>query len=558
MKHSLFAATAALALSAFAPATFANEAHPLAGDDPRFDYTMWLSPNLSVEESTTDPSLGYLERVRRMEEATVFIQNSSATTEQGSMGSGVIIDNKNCWAITNQHVTDGADFLSVTFVNGWLEDGTPLVENVSATIVGHPGDSEQNFDFTLLQMDHCEGAAWAPIIKDHTNVKVGETAIAMGNPMGQTWSVTTGTVSHTARTGRLSVWPMIQTDASVNPGNSGGPLFEQNGYVIGINTSILSRQKENNGIAFAGRSDLMRLFLNNVYAYGQMQVNQIGVQIGGISKAEAAIMDIPGGVVVSSVMEGTPADEAGIQKGDIITHVNGTLVTSVNRIIMKVWSADPEVGAHAQILRENADGVYEVLEMTIPVRNVWESDYTAPESESYEGLMGWTLEEDTERGGVTVTDVTAMGPSHRHDMEPQESSRNLPPTQREINGRKRAVNVSIRASGRMVITGVKAQGQAKLDLTGVTSGARIEALEGYIAGTNGAPVVLYINVVNTAEITMTRMNGAEVSLTAEERQKLEAKNNVRNGEREIVLYVQPKAYSAPMDLNNWTPPETGN
>ncbi len=582
MKLTRFAAIAALAIGTSSPLALhadglttgatLQEAHStrtnvtddmlnrLRGTTPRFDYTMWLHPELQLSESTVEPSLGYLERIRRMEEATIYLQNSSATTEQGSSGSGVIIDNINCWALTNHHVIEGADFVNVSFINGWLSDGTPQIENVSATIIGYPGDKTQDFDLALIQLDHCDGAAWAPVITDHTLVQVGETAVAVGNPMSQTWSVTTGTVSHTSRM-TLGTWPMLQTDASVNPGNSGGPLFDQNGEVIGINTSILSRQRENNGLAFAVRSDLVRLFLNNMYRYGQMQVNQIGIQIGGISKSEAAIMDIPGGVLVSKVIPDTPAAEAGIQEGDIITHVDGTLITSQNRIIMQVWSAEPNIGAHARILREQADGTVEVVEMTIPVRNVWESDYTAPEAEAYDDLMGWTLQDAPEHGGVLITEVAAMGPAHRLNMEPSTTSENLAPSRRVIDGRQRIVKIKVDGSVQWAITGVKAQGQARLDLSsivGVAPNARADALEAYIRGAGGKPVVLSITILRNAEITATTVTGSALELSEADLQALYAEHGISNNSNNIVLYAQPEAYTEAPDLDNWTPPATGN
>lgn len=556
-----YAAIAALSLSLLPSASLAegpSVKESLAGERPRFDYTMWLHPDLDIAESTIDPSLGYLARVRRMEEATVFIQNSKATSAAESMGSGVIIDNKNCWVVTNQHVIEGADFLNVTFINGWLADGTPLVEYVSASIIGYPGDSDQGFDLALLQMDHCEGAAWAPIIKDHTQVKVGEKAIAAGNPQGQTWSVTTGTVSHTART-TLNVWPMIQTDASVNPGNSGGPLFDQNGYIIGINTSILSRQRENNGLAFAGRSDVLRLFLNNMYRYGQMQINQIGVAIGGISKAEAEVMDIPGGVLVSSVGEGTPAQEAGIQVGDIITHIDDVLSTSQNRIIMSVWSAEPTVGAHARILRPNADGGYDALEMTIPVRNVWQPEYTQPEADVYDGTMGWTLDADNELNGVMVTDVAAMGPAHRISMKPSDAEVETKKGPHIIGGEQYLAIIGVETRHNMVITAVKAKGKSKLDLTNISASQRIAALEQYIQDANGNPVVLSITTVKNSKVTSAAtLLGGSIELSDEDIANLNGQYGGTAEGGSFVLYAQPQAYSPPADLENWTPPATGN
>lgn len=556
MKRILFAASAALALFGATTALANPSVSDLAGNNPRFDYTMLLSPDLLLAESTTASGLMVHERTRRMLEATVFVENSSATSESGSIGSGVIIDNQRCLAVSNHHVVEGADFLNVSFVTGWLPDGEPMVERVSATIVGYPGDKNQGFDLALLQLDHCDGAAWAPISKDHTRMRAGEVAIAAGNPMGQTWTLTTGTISHTARTAS-GPWLMIQTDASVNKGNSGGPLFDHQGYVIGINTSILSRTAENNGIAFSTRSDLMRLFLNNVYHYGKMQVNRIGVSIGGISAAEATIMDIPGGVLVDEVVEGSPSEAAGIQKGDIITHVNGVLATSKNRIIMTVWAADPAVGAAATIIRTDDDGNTETLNLVIPVEDVWESEYTPPASDAYEGTMGWTLEL-LEDGRVAITDTAAMSPTHRLGLTPEEISKTLAPKPFPVDGRPRTLRVSIEGASRTIVEGVKAQGVAKLDLANLPHEERIAALEAYIAEAGGAPIVLYLVASTQAEVVAQTVTRQSVELDQSTMDSIMAEEGVNNAENSYVLYAQPKPYTAPVDLENWVPPFQNN
>ena len=237
-----------------------------------------------------------------------------------SLGSGVIIDAEAGHIVTNFHVIDGADEISVT-----LHDGQQL----EATIVG----SDSEADVAILKVSH-EGLVSVPFA-DSSALRVGDFAVAIGNPFGLGQTVTSGIVSALGRTG-LGIEgyeDFIQTDASINPGNSGGALVNLRGELIGINTAILASGGTGNvGIGFAIPINMVRELTNQIIEFGEVRRGMLGVIMQNLTPdlARAFGLDVHQGVVISQVVEKSAASKAGLQAGDVVADINGVPVKSAS------------------------------------------------------------------------------------------------------------------------------------------------------------------------------------------------------------------------------------
>ncbi len=225
-------------------------------------------------------------------------------------GSGFIV-NANGFIITNNHVVENAANIQVK-----LDDG----REVPAKVVGRDAKT----DLALLKID----ATGLPVIPlgDSKALQVGEPVMAIGNPFALEQTVTTGIVSATGRViGSGPYDNFIQTDASINPGNSGGPLINARGEVIGINTAIFSRGGGSVGIGFAVPSSLAKTVITQLADHGTVERGWLGVSIQPLTKELAASFkrSDTSGALVSAVMEGSPADKAGVKTGDVIVEFNG-------------------------------------------------------------------------------------------------------------------------------------------------------------------------------------------------------------------------------------------
>ncbi|MBI1182071.1 MAG: Do family serine endopeptidase [Alphaproteobacteria bacterium] len=233
-----------------------------------------------------------------------------------SVGSGVIIDARNGYILTNNHVIADADHIQVT-----LTDRREL----DATLVG----TDPEIDIAVLKVDAHDLTAMP--IGDSDKLKIGDFVIALGNPFGIGQAATLGIVSALGRSG-LGIEgyeDFIQTDASINPGNSGGALIDQTGQLVGINTAILSGSGGNIGIGFAIPADMAIRTARQIIKYGGVQRGQIGVMIQDLTPelADAMGIDTNDGALVSDVVPGSPAEKAGIKAGDVITAIDGKSVT---------------------------------------------------------------------------------------------------------------------------------------------------------------------------------------------------------------------------------------
>lgn len=234
-----------------------------------------------------------------------------------SAGSGVIVDADNGYVLTNHHVANGADRITVT-----LKDQRRL----EAKLIG--GDAAT--DIALLKVD-ARNLTKLPL-GDSDQLKVGDLAIAIGNPFGLGQTVTSGIVSALGRSGigTEKYEDFIQTDAPINPGNSGGALVNTKGELIGINTAIIAPGGGNVGIGFAVPSNMVRAVMDQLIRFGEVKRGRIGVVIQDVTPelAEALDLSTPRGAIVSQVEAGSPAEEAGLEPGDVIVEVEGDGIES--------------------------------------------------------------------------------------------------------------------------------------------------------------------------------------------------------------------------------------
>ena len=229
-----------------------------------------------------------------------------------STGSGVIVDAESGYIVTNHHVIEHADEIVVGLADG---------RRIPATRVG----SDPQVDLAVLQVD--DGGLAALEFADSSALRVGDFVVAIGNPFGLERTVTSGIVSALGRTG-LGIEgfeAFIQTDASVNPGNSGGALVDLNGRLVGINTAIISpgSSRGSVGIGFAIPSDLVRAIMMQLVEHGEVRRARIGLEVEALNPEQSSVFGIEAGrgMLVLEVEPGSIGDVAGIEAGDVVTRV---------------------------------------------------------------------------------------------------------------------------------------------------------------------------------------------------------------------------------------------
>ena len=265
------------------------------------------------------------------------------TRKAFTLGSGFIIDLKGI-VVTNNHVIKGAEDILVR-VNGDQE--------YKATIIG----ADPLSDIAVLQIETKD--KFIPVkFGDSDKARIGDWVIAIGNPFGLGGTVTSGIISARNRTLNLSRYEdFIQTDASINQGNSGGPLFNMDGDVIGINTAILSPTGASSGIGFAIPSNSAKRVIDQLIEFGETKRGWLGVRIQFVTKeiADAEKLDKPRGALVSNVAEGSPSDKAGILPGDIILEFNETLINKMQELPLIVAQTDVGETVEVKVWRNNKE-----------------------------------------------------------------------------------------------------------------------------------------------------------------------------------------------------------
>ncbi len=245
---------------------------------------------------------------------------------QNSLGSGVIVDASGL-VVTNHHVIEGASEITVV-----LADRREFPAELVLT--------DQHSDLSVLRIDAAGEALPTLEFKDSVEAEVGDLVLAIGNPFGVGQTVTSGIISALARTqaGISDFNFFIQTDAAVNPGNSGGALVTMDGRLIGINTAIYSRTGGSIGIGFAVPSEMVRTVVASALAGGRLVRPWLGLvgQTVGADLAEGFGLSRPGGVAVNQVYAGGPADTAGLHQGDVIVAVDGVQVNDMETLQFRV------------------------------------------------------------------------------------------------------------------------------------------------------------------------------------------------------------------------------
>ncbi|MEW9919757.1 Do family serine endopeptidase [Marimonas sp. MJW-29] len=279
------------------------------------------------------------------------------TPERGApaqgLGSGFIIS-ADGQIVTNHHVVAGAETVTVKLADG---------RSFDAEVVG----SDPLTDIALLKI---EADAAFPTVSFgiSANLRVGDEVVAVGNPFGLGGTVTSGIVSALSRDIRSGPFDdFIQTDAAINRGNSGGPLFNNAGEVIGVNTAIISPGGGSVGIGFAVPADLVQTIVADLADDGELARGWLGVNIRPMTDEVASVLgyDAPKGAVIEAVAEDSPADKAGLRKGDIILSFGGTEVNELRDLTRAVATTTPEETTEVTVLRKGKEVTLDVTVGTL-------------------------------------------------------------------------------------------------------------------------------------------------------------------------------------------------
>ena len=333
-----------------------------------------------------------------------------------ALGSGFVIS-EDGYVVTNNHVIESADEIVIEFFSG---------RELPAEVVG----TDPKTDIALLKVEADEPLPFVSL-GDSNTALVGDWVMAMGNPLGQGFSVSAGIVSARNRELSGTYDDYIQTDAAINRGNSGGPLFNMDGDVIGVNTAILSPTGGSIGIGFSMASNVVSGVVDQLKEFGETRRGWLGVRIQDVTDdvAEAIGLEEVAGALVTDVPEG-PAAEAGMQPGDVITRFDGQDVEDTRGLVRRVGNT--QVGKTVRVIVFR-DGKTQTLQVTLGRREAAEGIVPAAQvqedaDESGETqMLGMTLsvlndelrnqlELDADATGLVVTDTDPLSEAHEKGM----------------------------------------------------------------------------------------------------------------------------------------------
>jgi serine protease Do len=284
-------------------------------------------------------------------------EGDSAPRRSEALGSGFVIS-EDGYIVTNNHVIEGADEIEIEFFSG---------ERLEAKLIG----TDPKTDIALLKVESEEPLPFVQF-GDSDLMLVGDWVLAMGNPLGQGFSVSAGIVSARNRALSGTYDDYLQTDAAINRGNSGGPLFNLDGQVIGVNTAILSPNGGSIGIGFSMASNVVNKVVGQLKEFGETRRGWLGVRIQDVTPdvAEAMGLEAAAGALVTDVPEG-PAMEAGMKSGDVIVSFDGVKVADTRELVRKVADTDIGKATEVVVLRE---GKTETLTITLGRREDAEAE----------------------------------------------------------------------------------------------------------------------------------------------------------------------------------------
>jgi S1-C subfamily serine protease len=331
------------------------------------------APQPTASTSTLSVSDVYKAAYRGVVEITVDATSGGfpfGGRDQRAQGSGFVYDDAG-HVVTNQHVVDGADSISVRFWNG---------ATYRATLVG----TDPSTDLAVVKVDAPSSLLHPLALGDSSGVEVGEGVVAIGSPFGLEETVTAGIVSAVHRQmtapNNFTITDSIQTDAAINHGNSGGPLLDLAGKVIGVNAQIESDSGDNAGVGFAIPSNTVRSIVSQLVSSGDVRHAYLGVAVATIPASIASQLKIPAGVEVTEVRSGTPADKAGLHAatgsspvagqgyptgGDVITAIDGTKVTEAAELQSAIDAKRPGDTVSITYVR---DGKTKTIRVTLATR----------------------------------------------------------------------------------------------------------------------------------------------------------------------------------------------
>lgn len=333
--------------------------------------------------------------------------------ESSSLGSGVIVDAENGYILTNHHVIDQADEITVT-----TNDGRSL----KATLVGSDADS----DVAVIRVEDAELDAIA--IGRSSDLRVGDFVVAIGSPFGLSQTVTSGIVSALGRTGLGIVGDarmggggyedFIQTDASINPGNSGGALVNLRGELVGINTAILSRGGGSIGIGLSIPVDMAGSLMAQIVEHGDVQRGILGVAMQDLTPQLAEAFNIPEarGAVVSQVVPGSAAEQIGMQSGDVIVRFNDIEIhdsADLRNAVGLLRSGDRGVVGYYR------DGeLFESEATIVDPRQLTASRGEAPRDSRFAGARFEQVSSEEGEQAIRVIDIAGGSPAARTGIAP--------------------------------------------------------------------------------------------------------------------------------------------
>ena len=327
-------------------------------------------------------------------------RNSPSQRPMTGLGSGFIIDKAGI-IVTNNHVIEGADEITVI-----MSDQTEF----TAELLGR----DPKADLAVLKIEPGQTELTAVQWGDSDLMRVGDWSIAIGNPLGLGGTVTAGIISAISRDlrGSSPYVKFLQTDASINRGNSGGPLFNVEGKVIGINTAIISQTGGSIGLGFAIPSNSAKKIVQQLKDFGRTKRGWLGVQIQPVSKdfAESLGLENEKGAFVSNVNPKGPSKKAGIEDGDVILKFNDIEIVKMTDLPRVVAEADVGSIAKVEIWRKNKKIMIEVELGELPEQTYVNKKPQKKENQTKEKLvksLGITIKDSTDSVGVIVTKIDA-------------------------------------------------------------------------------------------------------------------------------------------------------